>query len=71
MEIYDFCGGGDYKRKYGGEEIQRFLLCKSKYRWTAMARGMAFRLFKMKQRILGFGKGLDRNGKSGRQERDR
>ena len=53
MEIYDFCGGRDYKRKYGGREVQRFLLCKSKYRWTAMARESAHRLFNLKQRMLG------------------
>ncbi len=67
MEIYDLCGGGDYKRKYGGEEIQRFLLRKSKYRWTAVARRLAFRLFKVKQRLLGFGRGADRNDTGERQ----
>ena len=63
MEIYDFCGGGDYKRKYGGQEVKRFVFCKSRYRWTAVARDLAFRLFKVKQRVLGFGKGWHRKDK--------
>jgi len=57
MEIYDFCGGGDYKRKYGGEEVARFHFFKSRYRWRALARQLGLRLFKLKQRILGFGEG--------------
>ena len=50
MELYDFCGGSDYKRKYSGDEVARYLLRKSKYRWTAMARRFAYRLFKWRQR---------------------
>lgn len=53
MEIYDLCGGGDYKRKYGGEEVQRLVFCRSKYRWMAPGRSLAYRLFKLKQRMLG------------------
>ena len=64
MGIYDFCGDRDCNRKYGSEETQRFLLCKSRYRWMVMARNLAFRLFKLKQRMLGFCKTSDRNNKS-------
>jgi CelD/BcsL family acetyltransferase involved in cellulose biosynthesis len=66
MEVYDFCGGGDYKRKYGGEEVQRFLFYKSKYRWVATARGLAYRFFRWKQRLLGLGKGADQQDGSER-----
>ena len=53
MEIYDLCGGGDYKRKYGGVEVPRLVFGKSKYRWMGEARSLAYRLFKLKQRVLG------------------
>jgi hypothetical protein len=53
MEVYDLCGGGDYKRKYGGEEVQRLVFSKSKYRWLAKGRSFAYRLFKVKQKLLG------------------
>jgi hypothetical protein len=56
MECYDFCGGGDYKRKYGGAEVNRYVLQKSKHRWVASSRKLAFRMFKLKQRIQGVGK---------------
>ena len=54
MEIYDLCGGGDYKRKYGGEEVQRLVFYKTKYRWMAGGRSLAYRAFKLRQSILGF-----------------
>ena len=47
-------------------EVQRFLLRKSKYRWTAMARDLAFRLFKLNQRMLGFGKASGHSEKGAR-----
>jgi hypothetical protein len=56
METYDLCGGSDYKRKYGGVEVQRLVFGKSKYRWMGEARSLAYRLFKLRQSVLGYGK---------------
>lgn len=53
MCSYDFCGGGLYKRKYGGHQIQSCRLCISKYRWIGWARGLAQQGYRFYQRIAG------------------
>jgi hypothetical protein len=53
MKIYDFCGGGDYKRKYGGQESTRLLFRKSKHHYIAWARNMAARGFRLYQKFAG------------------
>ena len=41
IHTYDMGGGGEYKRKYGGREVQVPWIRKSKYSWVASARNMA------------------------------
>ncbi|MCE5303101.1 MAG: GNAT family N-acetyltransferase [Planctomycetaceae bacterium] len=53
---YDFCGGGEYKRKYGGVEKELYHFTKSKYRWLSVGRNMALKSFRMYQRIAGWQK---------------
>jgi hypothetical protein len=53
---YDLCGAGDYKRKYGGREHLSFFFRKSKYFWLGVARNLAFRTFKVGQRLQGWHK---------------
>jgi hypothetical protein len=52
-KIYDFCGGGDYKRKYGGQEMKRLLFRKSKHHYIAWARSMAACGFRLYQKYTG------------------
>ncbi len=51
--VYDFCGGGDYKRKYAGTPCERYCFLKSKYAWVSIARRVAYRSFLLKQRLMG------------------
>lgn len=53
MERYDFCGGGEYKKKYGGELFERLLFRKSKYRWLILARELARRSYAVYQHLAG------------------
>jgi hypothetical protein len=50
---YDLCGGGDYKRKYGGAVSTAHQFRKSKYFWVAAARNVAYRCFRIRQNLLG------------------
>ena len=51
--IYDMGGGGEYKRKYGGNEIEVPWFGKSKYPWVRYLRDMAQQGHKMSQEGLG------------------
>jgi len=53
MESYDMCGAGAYKRKYGARPFENYFLSKSNRAWIALARKIAFKGFRLKQRILG------------------
>jgi len=53
MRGYDFCGGREYKKKYGGESSERLVFRKSKYPWIAWARSFAAKGFQWQQRIAG------------------
>jgi hypothetical protein len=53
MECYDMCGAGDYKRKYGSKPFENYFLSRSNRPWIALARKIAFKGFRIKQRILG------------------
>jgi len=53
---YDFGGGGEYKRKYGGYDIAVPWIRISKYPVLEYLRNGARELFAFKQRILGFRK---------------
>jgi hypothetical protein len=53
MKRYDFCGGGHYKRKYGGQPFARLLFRKSKYRVINFARHLASLMFHFHQRLAG------------------
>jgi hypothetical protein len=53
MCSYDFCGAGEYKRKYGGVPTDRYQFRKSRYFWVATARRLAYRCFKWRQALLG------------------
>jgi hypothetical protein len=50
---YDMCGGGLYKAKYGGREIDIPWLRKSKYEFLAQQRDRAKRLFWFAKRLRG------------------
>jgi len=54
LRTYDMGGGGEYKRKYGGSEIEVPWFRKSKYPWIRYMRHMAERSHKMSQRYLGW-----------------
>jgi hypothetical protein len=45
------CGGGLYKRKYGGRPLETYYLRKSRYPWIAAARAVAGHAFRLYQRI--------------------
>jgi hypothetical protein len=51
--LYDMCGGGEYKAKYGGNRISVPFFRKSKHAWIALARKVAFKGFQLKQHVLG------------------
>jgi hypothetical protein len=53
LHTYDMGGGGEYKRKYGGGEIEVPWFRKSKYSWIRYMRNMAGQGHKVKQRVLG------------------
>ena len=53
LRAYDMGGGGEYKRKYGGGEIEVPWFRKSKYRWVRYLREMAQQSHKMRQQCLG------------------
>ena len=55
MDHYDMGGGGDYKRKYGGEELSVPWLRKSKYPLFPAARNLARVAFRLGQRMKGMG----------------
>jgi hypothetical protein len=46
-------GGGEYKRKYGGSEIEVPWFSKSKYPWIRYLRNMAQRSYQLRQQCLG------------------
>jgi hypothetical protein len=53
LRLYDMGGGGEYKRKYGGKEIEVPWFRKSKYPWIRCLREMAERSHKLRQCSLG------------------
>ena len=53
LRTYDMGGGGDYKRKYGGSEIQVPWFRKSKYPWLRYLREWAEHSHKLKREWLG------------------
>ena len=53
LRIYDMGGGGEYKRKYGGCEIEVPWFRKSKYPWIGSLRDMAQHSHKLRQQCLG------------------
>jgi hypothetical protein len=53
MRIYDMGGGGEYKRKYGGNQIEVPWFAKSKYRWIHIMRDIAQQSHKIHQHCLG------------------
>jgi hypothetical protein len=54
LRTYDMGGGGEYKRKYGGGEIEVPWFRKSKYPWIRYLRDMAQHSHKVKQQCLGW-----------------
>jgi len=53
IRIYDMGGGGEYKRKYGGGEIEVPWFRKSKYPWIRYLRDMAQHSHKVRQQCIG------------------
>ena len=53
LRTYDMGGGGEYKRKYGGSEIEVPWFRKSKYPWLRYMRELAERSHKLRQQCLG------------------
>jgi Acetyltransferase (GNAT) domain len=53
MKIFDFLGGGDYKKKYGAHEISVPWIRKSRNRAINVSRRIARPLFDARQRVLG------------------
>jgi len=53
IRIYDMGGGGEYKRKYGGKEIEVPWFRKSKYPWIRYMRDIAQQSYKIRKRFLG------------------
>jgi hypothetical protein len=63
IRIYDMGGGGEYKRKYGGKEIEVPWFGKSKYPWIRYLRDIAQQSHKVRQQSLGrFNRLLARDG---------
>ena len=53
LRTYDMGGGGEYKRKYGGSEIEVPWFRKSKYPWIRYLRDMAQHSHKVRQQCIG------------------
>lgn len=53
LYTYDMGGGGEYKRKYGGREIEVPWFRKSKYPWIRRMRELAQRSYSRRQRLMG------------------
>jgi CelD/BcsL family acetyltransferase involved in cellulose biosynthesis len=53
LGIYDMGGGGEYKRKYGGREIEVPWFRKSKYHWLSYMRELAERSHRLRRGWLG------------------
>ena len=53
LRIYDMGGGGDYKRKYGGFEIEVPWFRKSKYPWLRYMRELAEHSHRLRQQCFG------------------
>jgi hypothetical protein len=63
LRTYDMGGGGEYKRKYGGSEIEVPWFRKSKYPWIRYLRDMAQQSHKVRQQSFGrFNRLLARDG---------
>ena len=56
MHWYDLGGGGDYKRKYGGQEHNKYAFRKSRYIGMDVARNLAMRAFRLGQKLQGWHK---------------
>lgn len=54
LRTYDMGGGGEYKRKYGGGEIEVPWFRKSKYPWIRYLRDMAQHSHKVRQQCIGW-----------------
>jgi hypothetical protein len=50
---YDMCGGGEYKRKYGGRELSVPWFRASKYVWLSGLRNLAQKALRLRQEWLG------------------
>jgi hypothetical protein len=53
LRSYDMGGGGEYKRKYGGSEIEVPWFRKSKYSWLRYMRELAEHSHKFRREWLG------------------
>jgi len=53
LKKFDMGGGGDYKRKYGGQEISIPLFMQGKYRFLIPLRNAAQRAWRWRQQIRG------------------
>jgi len=53
LRAYDMGGDGEYKRKYGGHEIEVPWVRKSKFMWVGYMRDMAERIHTARQQSLG------------------
>lgn len=53
LRLYDMGGGGDYKRKYGGSEIEVPWFRKSKYSWLRYMREVAEQSHRLRQQLFG------------------
>ena len=68
MRHYNMCGGGAYKRKYGGRPVETHYFRKSRFRWIAAARNVAGQAFRLYQRIALFPRSVrpaENNGNGG------
>jgi hypothetical protein len=54
MRYYDFCGGGLYKRKYGGQAVESHRISKSKYPWIRWSRYGAEKGYHLYRRFTQF-----------------
>jgi hypothetical protein len=54
LHTYDMGGGGEYKRKYGGSEIEVPWFRKSKYPWVQYMRDMAEQSHRVGHRVFGW-----------------
>jgi len=57
ITAYDMCGGGEYKKQYGGREISVLWFRSSKYRWVSQLRMAAAAAFRLRQKWLGWWRG--------------